>query len=118
MPRVAEGLYKFARAAVTEHHTRGPLNNRNVLSHSLEAEVQHQGVAGLAPLRRCENLPQAPLLASGGCWHSVVPWLVGVAPRSVSTVTWRAPCVCVRYPLFVRAPVTLVKAHPNDLILT
>ena len=60
----------FARAAITKYHRLSGLNDRNVLSPILEAEVQDQAASSLVPFEA--SLLGLQTAAFSLCLHMVV----------------------------------------------
>lgn len=80
--------------------------------------------SGLVPPEGCKEEPvhASPLVSGGllnlGAYHTLA---VGASPHPLPSSSQVIPLVrgtVSKYPIFIRTPVILVKAHPKDLIST
>lgn len=85
-------LWKFPGAVLTKHRAQGGLNNRHVLSHSLEAGIRDQGVHRAGSFRGLpgRQFRASPLVSEGFLTVFGAPSLVDASPRRLPP-----PCVPV-----------------------
>ena len=113
-------MYLTLTAAVTKYHKLGGFSNRNLTlleARSLKSRCLHVWFL-LEALR--ENLPHAPLPASGDANN---PWSsldCSCIPPTSASVTWLSSlCVSLSLhlplPPLIKTPVTGLRAHPDPV---